>query len=113
MKLRPYDGGYHFYCPACDRPHGFSTRPGGWQFNGDQEHPTVTPSLLTTGSGDPNYRCHLFIVNGTIQYTPDSRHAMAGKTVEIPEWPRTEGWKNARIKPTFKLTKGTGSVWRR
>lgn len=92
-KLRGYADangkhrGYHFFCPGCDCAHGFNDIPGGWQFNGDQEKPTVTPSLLTTGGSDPNYRCHLHLTNGQIQYLNDCSHLLAGQTIDVPDFP--------------------------
>lgn len=77
--------GYRFYCPGCEHNHSFSDQPGGWQFDGNMVLPTVTPSLLTTGSADPNYRCHLYLTAGKIRYLTDCSHALAGKTIELPD----------------------------
>lgn len=35
-----------FWCPGCNRAH--SIKIGVWQFNGDVEKPTFSPSVLAT-----------------------------------------------------------------
>lgn len=93
----------HFYCPGCAHAHGITV--GKWTWNGSLDAPTFTPSLLchphdifVDGSleGDAliapenitsTPRCHSFITDGRIQFLEDSTHHLAGKTVEIPEWP--------------------------
>jgi hypothetical protein len=79
-----------FWCPGCTAPHQCDHR---WGFNGDQEKPTFTGSVLiyavTHGTPDAPVRrprCHSFVEVGKIRYLPDSTHAMAGKTVELPDW---------------------------
>ena len=42
-------GGWMHYCPGCKSHHLFDER---WTFNGDQEKPTFTPSMLV------NKDCH-------------------------------------------------------
>jgi hypothetical protein len=106
-----------FQCPGCGDIHAAWTQPHGqggavWQWNGSMDKPTFSPSLLITSghhiaSHKPGgscwctwnathpdqpapftcYRCHSFIKDGQIQFLGDCTHAMAGKTVEIPEWP--------------------------
>jgi hypothetical protein len=56
-----------------------------WTFNGDLERPTFEPSLLCD-QHDPAHRCHLFLRQGRIEYLSDCHHALAGQTVECPEW---------------------------
>lgn len=90
MKLKPYKNGYHFYCPGCGSAHGFGTAPGGWQFDGNMEKPTVTPSLLTTNPGRPDYRCHLYLIAGQLHYLNDCSHSLVGQVVDLPEWPYEE-----------------------
>jgi hypothetical protein len=63
----------------------------GWQFNGNMEKPSFTPSLLNTGNyynektgqNDIECRCHLFVTDGKIQYCSDCTHELAGQTVEL------------------------------
>lgn len=90
------DGRLLFWCPGCDTahavPHGAGTGPR-WTWNGDAERPTFSPSLLVTydgaDAGTPNGLpavCHSFISDGRIQFCSDSTHALAGKTVDIPDF---------------------------
>lgn len=69
-------------------------RPDLWEFNGDLERPTFTPSLLcksTRGEDHTPYVCHSFIGRegaqpGQIRFLTDCTHALAGKTVDLPEF---------------------------
>lgn len=85
-----------FHCPACDCKHAVSTGPCGWQWNGDADKPTLSPSVLaTTGRrvdrsfvpepGDPPECCHSFVTDGRIQFLGDCTHQLAGQTLELPE----------------------------
>lgn len=82
---------YAFFCPGCGYDHAF--RVGGnesdgrprWKFNGSMDHPTFAPSLLCN-KDTPEQRCHLFLRDGNIEYLGDCHHALAGKTVECPDW---------------------------
>lgn len=58
-----------------------------WTFNGDFEHPTFSPSILVNDDrAAPDLpRCHSFVRDGRIQFLGDCTHALAGKTVELPE----------------------------
>lgn len=89
----PHQGDlYIFWCPGCKRVHPYNVnrkeRPC-WQFNGDTEKPTFTPSLLV----EPNYpkhRCHLFLTEGKIHYCGDCFHELAGKVVDMVDVPEDE-----------------------
>lgn len=79
-------GGYTFWCPGCDSPHLFDLR---WEFNGDVDNPTFSPSLLVNGREPrhPNIlRCHSFVRNGKIEFLGDCEHTLAGQTVELPDY---------------------------
>jgi hypothetical protein len=104
-KIR-YDGAaVSFRCPGCGDVHRLpvSDGPGNWQWNGDVNRPTVTPSVLTRSGhysstwkqGDACwcnkdylftcYRCHLFVRDGRLEFLADSTHALAGQTVDMQE----------------------------
>lgn len=84
-----------FWCPGCKSYHGVPVKSNisqarCWTWNGDLEKPTLAPSLLiqyngadSGKDGAPPSVCHLFVINGQIQYISDSTHALAGKTVEM------------------------------
>ena len=97
-----------FMCPGCKEYHTFScngriwpSSGATWNFNGDLESPTITPSL-NIGWGkndDPNWqepdgedagpnwsgRCHSVITNGQISFCGDCTHPLVGQTVPLPE----------------------------
>lgn len=98
--------------------HGAGAGPR-WGWNGDVEKPTFTPSVLVTGrdftpKGEADYEawyaagcpknadgslhtfesadatCHSFVTDGRIQFLSDCTHALAGQTVDLPDWPGAE-----------------------
>lgn len=88
-ESRKQDGTHYawlFYCLGCKTSHVVPTGDArGWGFNDDLEKPTFTPSILLY---EDKYtpRCHSFVTDGRIQYLADSTHAMAGQTVDLPDW---------------------------
>lgn len=100
-----------YWCPGCESGHTIAY--GGtetWQWNGDTEHPTFTPSVLAmareklndagrelvdAGHGadltdehrTTSPRCHSFVTDGRIQYLTDSEHDLAGQTVDMVPLP--------------------------
>jgi len=81
--------GYAFPCPGCGHYHVYWTeRPASngaiWTFNGNMESPTFRASLLQTIPGE-NYRCHLFVTDGKIQYQADCTHHLAGQVIEMKD----------------------------
>ena len=93
--------GYVFHCPGCDHGHiyytkSFQTKNGPtatWDFNGDLENPTFTPSLLNTCDDHPDpkqRRCHLNVTAGMIQFHGDCAHDLAGRLVDLDT--RPERW---------------------
>ncbi len=99
FEIQGHRVGLTFECPACGYRHPFYVAPTPWpnepsrqwpvwEFNGDMERPTFSPSLLVHGNPDGKDgtpRCHSFVRDGRIEYCGDSTHAMAGKTVDLPE----------------------------
>lgn len=74
------------WCPACDGCHLIYINKLNhfsevWEWNLDMDKPTFTPSL-----GVPNH-CHYRITDGNIEFLPDSKHILAGKTVSMPDIP--------------------------
>lgn len=78
---------YLHWCVGCDQYHGIdvgapNSRTGArWTFDGNVEKPTFSPSINIVG------QCHYFIRNGQIEYCSDSKHELAGKTVELSPLP--------------------------
>ncbi|MEN6386225.1 MAG: DUF6527 family protein [Phycisphaerales bacterium] len=83
-----------FDCPGCGYLHMvWVKQPEGgsypiWEFNGDSENPTISPSILVNGNVPINpphtHRCHSFVRDGKIQFLSDCTHSLAGQTVELP-----------------------------
>lgn len=87
LKIQTVDY-YSFYCPGCKHEHTYSIFQDGsqWQFNGNMENPSFTPSLLNTmrdEKGKATSICHLFVTDGKIIYCGDCTHELAGKTVPL------------------------------
>ena len=114
-KLRSAgDGIVIFHCPGCKTGHMITIArdpnfPGDpcWGFNGNGDAPTFTPSVLVqretwvppvTGDNLAEWQvnpwpqskvkeiCHSFVTDGRIQFLSDSTHALAGQTVDLPDW---------------------------
>lgn len=66
-----------FWCPGCECAHGWNAK---WTFDGNEDAPTVSPSLLSR-TGDKV--CHLFVRAGYLVFLSDCTHALAGKTVPM------------------------------
>jgi hypothetical protein len=101
--------GFHFHCEGCGSAHGVFIRGKGvpvWGFNGNEEKPTFTPSILVRWvsipdkpekddkgkhilgpdgriKGAKDERCHSFVTNGKIRYLNDCTHHLKGKTVQL------------------------------
>ena len=94
-----------FMCPGCGHPHTVKIKgDSAWGFNGNLDKPTFTPSLLVTcmlpeGHSNKNpapvgwqgklveHRCHSYVTDGKIQFLGDCTHKLAGKTINLPNWP--------------------------
>ena len=89
--------GWFVACPACEASnagmgHIFWLRMGngapGWEFDGNVERPTFSPSMRARcdlGEEHREHVCHSFVRDGKIEYLGDCTHAMAGQTIELPE----------------------------
>jgi hypothetical protein len=88
VKKITVDGKTHYSikCPACKVRHVLNDK---WDFNGDYNKPTFTPSLDYTGgryNRDESYtklHCHSYIKDGKIQFLNDCSHDMKGQTVDL------------------------------
>jgi hypothetical protein len=57
-----------------------------WEWNGDTENPTLSPSIKTwVDLPNGPHICHSFIRNGMAEYLPDSTHEFAGQTRPLLE----------------------------
>ena len=53
-----------------------------WQFNGNFDSPTFSPSMLIYNDGY-HKKEHFFVTDGKIIYLSDCDHDLAGKTIDM------------------------------
>jgi hypothetical protein len=102
-KLRRAKDAYVHWCPGCEEPHRL---PDSWQFNGNLDQPTFTPSFKHSGvkrimvngewagewvrdaQGKPvPFTCHYILTNGILNYCGDCTHSLVGKSIPLPDLP--------------------------
>lgn len=85
-----------WFCPGCGHTHtvpvALERVPGKlWGFNGNDEKPTITPSILNFYEHpDTKQRittCHCHIRDGQIAYCDDNPHRYNGRTIPMVEIP--------------------------
>lgn len=103
VKLRRASGAYTHWCPACEEMHQL---PDSWNFDGNLEFPTFTPSFKHRGmqtvkvngkwngewvldaAGNPIPRvCHYILTAGVLNFCADCTHSMAGEKKLLPDLP--------------------------
>lgn len=66
--------------PHIDKP--------SWDWDGNLEFPTLTPSILTRGGHlGKNGVCHSFLKNGVFVFLTDCTHDLVGQNVLMPDLP--------------------------
>jgi hypothetical protein len=93
QHLNPNTGGTYwlFHCPGCESTHAYYDKiergngGPGWQFNGDFEKPTFTPSLMNWTNNRQSV-CHLFMRDGKLEFLSDCTHKLSGQTVDVPDF---------------------------
>jgi Family of unknown function (DUF6527) len=82
-KLRIVPKGHAAYCHGCEEYHVVYD---SWQFNGDYDSPTFSPSLLVRGYSEKSqqdYVCHSFVRDGQWEFLGDCSHGKAGQTIPL------------------------------
>jgi len=85
-----------FVCPGCQSasPHGTglhmlpvntTLKSPAWQWDGNLEKPTISPSIMT-GRGS-EHQCHSFLQGGVFNFLSDCTHEFAGQNVPLPDLP--------------------------
>ena len=95
-KIKHVQEFLQFRCPGCKQSHAIQSGSDvgpNWSWNGSLDTPTFSPSVLVTYSGPdagkdgaPPAVCHSFVTDGRIQFLTDCTHALAGQTVDLPDW---------------------------
>lgn len=79
------------WCPGCEEMHVLPWKRGGWTFDGNVDAPTFTPSFKHTWTrgddGGVEHVCHYVLTAGVLNFCADSTHALAGKSVPLPDLP--------------------------
>lgn len=85
-KLRRLVNGYAHWCPGCEEDHPL---PDGWDFNGNLESPTFTPSFKHSGYNrrHQNFVCHYVLTDGILNFCADCTHALKSTSVPLPDLP--------------------------
>ena len=96
LKLRESTSNVHhsllYFCPGCKETHSVVVQAEEgpvWDFNGDYDKPTVSPSVRHFDA-DGTF-CHYFIRDGKIEFCGDCEHELNGQTVDLPDWPYAPG----------------------
>lgn len=101
--MRKVQGGFAHWCPGCEEMH---ILPDSWNFNGNLESPSFTPSFKHEGiqrvfqggnwtgewKRDANgnvipVMCHYVLTNGRLEFQSDCTHSLANQTVPLPPLP--------------------------
>jgi hypothetical protein len=80
------------FCPGCKTAHPIDLNR--WEFNGDLESPSFSPSLLCGAYVDEAHRCHSFIRDGQWQFLSDCWHDLRDQFAPMVEI--NEEWNEAR-----------------
>lgn len=86
-----------FVCPGCALrdgdglhmlPVNSKLKKPAWDWDGNLELPTISPSILTKGGGKVlPYICHSFLKAGIFDFLGDCTHELVGQKVDIPDLP--------------------------
>lgn|SRR5574343_92638 len=88
-KIDGKEGLYLVECPGCKMAHAIHTARYSsprWEFDGNMESPTFSPSILVRwdeGTPPVYHVCHSYIIKGQWQFLSDCTHALAGQTVPM------------------------------
>ncbi|HSW89826.1 MAG TPA: DUF6527 family protein [Patescibacteria group bacterium] len=84
-----------FVCPGCALnggtglhmlPVNTDQKSPAWDWDGNTEAPTISPSILT-GKDDDAHRCHSFLTAGVFNFLDDCVHDLKGQSVQMPDLP--------------------------
>lgn len=91
---------YHalsFVCPGCAElydndglhmlPVNTTEHTPSWDFDGNLDAPTLSPSILTGKESPSRGVCHSYLRAGVFEFLSDSTHSLAGQKVPMPDLP--------------------------
>lgn len=133
-RLRTQQGnGLAYWCPGCEETHSirYGTGPGPhWTWNGSGDKPTFHPSIRVSsghfvdgwvpGSAcwctynaahpdiEPSFvceNCHVWIVDGVIDFLNDCTHKLKGQKVQLPMHPSNEAGMSDDKQKTERLSR--------
>ncbi|RPI80707.1 MAG: hypothetical protein EHM42_11750 [Planctomycetaceae bacterium] len=85
MKILQFNERIAFWCPGCGTL--MQVCPKRWNWNGDVDRPTLSPSILQTIGPFPDGHkevCHCFVRDGNIEFCGDCTHDKRG-VMPLPE----------------------------
>jgi len=83
MKVRrTLDGLQIWWCDGCKTHHWADAR---WNFDGNVESPTFSPSFLVRNTPNQGDVCHSYVRDGQVQYLNDTTHALKGQTLPLKD----------------------------
>ena len=74
---------YVFECPACHELHAYGT---GYTLTGTVAKPTIRPVLRVDSRGVGGELCVSVLSRGTLTFTGECTHGMAGLSVPLEPW---------------------------
>jgi hypothetical protein len=84
-----------FWCPGCKCGHCIPVSgKNRWEFDGNFESPTITPSLLISTTDEKrnlHTLCHVVVTAGVLNFCADSAHELSGKSVSMEDFPEDYG----------------------
>lgn len=91
-----------FVCPGCNNnlhmlPVNTTKKSPSWEWDGNLEAPTLSPSILTKWGKEPKlFVCHSFLKAGVFEYLADCTHVLRCQFIklsDLPDWfvKETEG----------------------
>jgi hypothetical protein len=88
-----------FCCPGCAvegstglhmLPVNSMEKSPSWNWDGNREAPTLSPSILTKSGPEGVRICHSFLRAGVFEFLSDCTHHLAGQNVAMPDLPTWE-----------------------
>ena len=83
--------GYKVLCPGCKRRHFYMIQEFDghpfWDYSGDMEKPTFTPSLRATYINEEGEQCcHFYLTDGIFEFQNDCTHNLSGQKHSMIEY---------------------------